>query len=614
LYCNQCGTPNIDGARFCTGCGANLLNQTAPSPTAPTPPVAEAAALDATRTRDGGLTDTPESVHAIPADTVRPGVALGGRYLIAERLGSGGMGEVWRAADAELGIDVAIKVLPHLLARSPRSIARLKQEAAIALKLTHPNICRLYNLHSDGEVKFLVMEYIAGQTLEDVLNERDEARMGWDDLEPIARQLGRALDYAHGLDPPVLHRDIKPANVMIDPAGRGRLLDFGIAREMRDSLSRVTGRQDSPGTIPYMSPEQFRGERVDRRSDIYSYCLVLYEALAGMPFVSPIGSFAWQVQEKLFEPLEGVPDHLNAILASGLAKDRNDRPASVADLLEGAGTGPVAVPGRAPAAAEAVEQAARQRSAEIRPADGLPERITLECGSRVALDAVLIEGGTFLMGSPDAEAERDRCEGPQREVTITRPFYMGIHQVTQQQYEAVMGANPSFFRGSGNPVEFVSWNDATEFCRALSRRTGRKVRLPTEAEWEYACRAGTRTPFHTGRTIATDEANYDGTYVYGPGRKGKFRETTTAVGSFEPNAFALHDMHGNVWEWCSDRSSDSYARAGSIDPKGTESGSSRVLRGGAWSIAPASCRSAARSWIRPARRRRDIGFRVVVEA
>jgi len=131
-------------------------------------------------------------------------------------------------------------------------------------------------------------------------------KLPWPELEPIARQIGSALDYAHSLTPPVLHRDIKPGNIMIAPDGSAKLLDFGIAREMHDSMTRLSGTQDTSGTVPYMSPEQFRGERVDARSDVYSLCVVLYEALAGMPMVSPAGSLAWQVQEKKFEPLAGA--------------------------------------------------------------------------------------------------------------------------------------------------------------------------------------------------------------------------------------------------------------------------------------------------------------------
>ena len=240
--------------------------------------------------------------------------------------------------------------------------------------------------------------------------------------------------------------------------------------------------------------------------------------------------------------------------------------------------------------------------------------MTLDLGSGVPMSLTRILPGTFLMGSPDTEKLRHRDEGPQRQVMITRTFYMGICEVTQKQYEVVMGANPSQFRDRPrNPVERVSWNDAVAFCRALSRKTAKTVRLPTEAEWEYACRAGTATPFSTGQTISTDQANYSGYYVYGRGRTGAYRQKTVRVASFKPNAWGLYDMHGNVWEWCSDRQGP-YQKADTQGPKGRRPDRGRVLRGGSWFVNPRHCRSAFRYYLRPDVRNHSIGFRVLVES
>ena len=182
---------------------------------------------------------------------------------------------------------------------------------------------------------------------------------------------------------------------------------------------------------------------------------------------------------------------------------------------------------------------------------GNAEPMTLDCGNGVKLELMPIPAGTFMMGSPETEANRESHE-VRHQVAISKPFYLGVYAVTQAQYRMVMGVNLSKFKGDNLPVESVSWNEAVEFCQKLSANTDRKVRLPTEAEWEYACRAGTTTPFNTGDTISTDQANYDGNHTYGNGSKGVFREKTTPVGSFPPNAWGLYDMHGNVWEWCSD--------------------------------------------------------------
>jgi len=230
----------------------------------------------------------------------------------------------------------------------------------------------------------------------------------------------------------------------------------------------------------------------------------------------------------------------------------------------------------------------------------------------IGMKFALIQPGEFLMGSPANEADRDTDE-TQHRVRLTKPFFMGTTEVTQGQWRAVMGNAPSHFKGDDLPVENVSWDEAVEFCRKLSAKEGKRYRLPTEAEWEYACRAGTKTPFHTGDTISTDQANYNGNYTYGSGRKGAYRETTTRVGSFAANAWGLYDMHGNVWEWCADWEGD-YPAGESIDPKGPSEATGRVFRGGSWDRFPLLCRSALRNDRAPGFRINDIGFRVSLDS
>ncbi|TAE97429.1 MAG: protein kinase, partial [Oscillatoriales cyanobacterium] len=216
-------------------------------------------------------------------------------------------------------------------------------------------------------------------------------------------------------------------------------------------------------------------------------------------------------------------------------------------------------------------------------------------GDGITIDMIAIPGGSFVMGSPSTESGRQNDEGPQRTVTVA-PFFMGKYEVTQAQYQAVMGNNPSNFKGAKRPVEQVSWNEAVEFCRKLTQKTGKSYRLPSEAEWEYACRAGTTTPFYFGDTITPDLVNYDGNNPYGAAPKGLYRQQTTDVGSFPPNSFGLYDMHGNVWEWCSDKWHDNYSGAptdGSSWETGTDN--NRVLRGGSWNNDAVGCRSAYRN-------------------
>jgi eukaryotic-like serine/threonine-protein kinase len=240
--------------------------------------------------------------------------------------------------------------------------------------------------------------------------------------------------------------------------------------------------------------------------------------------------------------------------------------------------------------------------------------ITEDLGNGVTLEMVQIPGGTFTMGSPSSEAGRSDDESPQRQVKVSG-FFMGRYEVTQAQYQAIMGNNPASFKGANKPVEQVSWDDAVEFCKKISQKTGRTYRLPSEAEWEYACRAGTTTPFYFGETITTDLVNYNGTVTpYGSAPKGVYRNETTEVGKFPPNAFGLYDMHGNVYEWCQDVWNDNYSQAptdGSARLNGNDN-QRKLLRGGSWLINPGSCRSALRYSDTRGFRDDVIGFRVVL--
>jgi formylglycine-generating enzyme required for sulfatase activity len=245
--------------------------------------------------------------------------------------------------------------------------------------------------------------------------------------------------------------------------------------------------------------------------------------------------------------------------------------------------------------------------------ENLPNGITLEM--------VAIPAGIFYMGSPENEEGHQDEESPQHLVTVP-PFYMGKYPVTQAQWFVVanlpkiehdLNPNPALFKGVNLPVECVSWYDAVEFCRRLSQATGKEYRLPSEAEWEYACRGGTTTPFYCGETVTTDLANYDGNYTYGAGVKGQYRERTTDVGSFPANPFGLYDMCGNVREWCADAWHENYQGAPIDGSAWLEGGddSCSPLRGGSWYVSPRYCRSAVRFNIRRDDFNLNRGFRVV---
>jgi formylglycine-generating enzyme required for sulfatase activity len=258
---------------------------------------------------------------------------------------------------------------------------------------------------------------------------------------------------------------------------------------------------------------------------------------------------------------------------------------------------------------------------------GRPVEETLDLGNGEKLVVVLIPPGTFRMGAPEGEQDASSDEKPHR-VTLLRPFYLGKFHVTQGQYEAVIGKNPSYYSPSGPgaakvkgmptfrfPVEQVSWDDADKFCTLLGKKVGRAVTLPTEAEWEYACRAGTETPFHFGKVLNGKQANIDGNFPYGTGQKGPFLGRPTEVGSnnYPPNAWGLYDMHGNVYQWCRDWYGP-YDDLNTTDPERMNkvSQDARVLRGGSCFYVAGRCRAAHRDSSAPSNSTDHFGFRVAV--
>jgi formylglycine-generating enzyme required for sulfatase activity len=356
----------------------------------------------------------------------------------------------------------------------------------------------------------------------------------------------------------------------------------------------------------YASPQQMSGADPDPRDDVYALGVIWHQLLTGnLSLGRPAGN-RWT--RRLRE--HGMAPALVELLAACCAENADDRPrngGALADELT----------------ALFQEKETEAPAVEIRGAATLPASLPRRLTNAIGMTLVVIPAGTFRMGSPPSEAERSDDEGPQHEVTITRPFYLGIYPVTQRQYEAVMAENPSYFssgKGGGPdfPVERVSWYDAVAFCRKLSelpaeKEAGRVYRLPTEAEWEYACRGGLPTPFTSGVTLSSREANFNGNYPYGVTARGPYLERTTKVGSYPPNPFGLFDMHGNIWEWCSDYYERNYYRnSPRYDPPGPPAGTLRVVRGGSCLQIGRFCRSAYRFGVSPENRDLDVGMRVVM--
>jgi formylglycine-generating enzyme required for sulfatase activity len=552
---------------------------------------------------------------------------LGERYRAVKYISEGGFGRTFKAID-EHRLDT-ICVIKQFLPQQQGSAAiakateLFKQEAVRLQDLgKHSHIPDLLAFFEQDKRLYLVQEFIDG---EDLLKELDKkGKFSEKQIKQLLTELLPLLDFVHQKN--VIHRDIKPDNIIRNQNGSLVLIDFGVSKQLSGSV--LTRMGTVTGTPGYAAPEQMQGH-VFPSSDLYSLAVTCIRLLTGCLLEEKNGIWV----DELFDPMEmqwvwrqknvSIGNDLALVLDKMLSFPVRDRYQSATEVLQA--LNPVSIP-------------PTQISAPPSPKPSQHRSFTEDLGNGVTVEMIAIPGGVFTMGAPTTEAESDDNERPQHRVTI-QPFYMGKYAATQAQWKAVaklpkikydLNPDPSEFKGNNRPVEQVSWREAVEFCARLSKKTGHNYRLPSEAEWEYACRAGTTTPFHFGQTITTDQVNYDGNYTYGNSRKGKYREETTDVGSFPPNAFGLYEMHGNIWEWCADPWHDSYKGApndgrvwdekdndnryqNSMDllVKSGNDDRNRLLRGGSWITFPRLCRSAIRFKYAPDTRDFILGFRFV---
>jgi formylglycine-generating enzyme required for sulfatase activity len=515
-------------------------------------------------------------------------------------------------------------------------LQRFKREAQLAARLHHSQICPIHHygvVERDGDkIPFLAMRYIDGDVLADLL--RRQGRYVPSQAVELVLTLALAMDYAHRSG--VIHRDLKPGNIIIQSDGRPIILDFGLARFLAPDSGqpRLTVIGLQLGTRPYMSPEQFHGDpdEIDPRCDVYALGVVLFELVTGRP---PYAGTAFHVQFQVCSPspppAPGIDPELDRVCQKAMAKNRDDRYQDMAAFARELSDylsrrAPLPAGGAAPAVGDA----------EPPPGTLIPaDRVAVPGASvgSIGMSLVRIESGSFEMGStseqidqlftlfPGAKKEWFADEQPRHLVEITRPFYLGIDPVTQGQYRSIMGPHECHFKGSDDlPVESVSWLDAVAFCNKLSEREGQEpcyriegdkvtviggngFRLPTEAEWEYACRAGSETLYPFG-----DDPKKLGEYAWYSDNAGG---QTHPVGQKTANAWGLRDMLGNVWEWCADGYDEKYYVASpGADPPGAAKVSPRVIRGGAWVRRAEYCRPALREGSTPELRGNGLGFRV----
>ena len=544
--------------------------------------------------------------------------APSGDWRLEQLLGVGGFGEVWLARHPRMRSmpPVALK-----FCLDADTASALRREEGLLDRVMaqgrNPGIVKLRNTYLSGDPPFLEYEYVGGGDLPGLIRQWHAAGKGCTpqiarDAAKVTRRLAEIVGSAHRADPPIVHRDLKPANILlcvVDGQTQFKVCDFGIGGVAAGQAIQATLHGQSQGaflaksirgscTPLYASPQQMRGDPPDPRDDIFALGVIWYQLLTGDLAQGRPGGRAWA--KRLRD--QGLSPAMLDCLEQCFEEDRDDRFADAAALAEALARAMEQEAAASPGQHQARPQAAAAPKPTPAPLPAHPKPPTPPQKPRphedlitnsIGLKLKLIQPGIFIMG--------ELLNGPPHRVTITKPFYIGIYPVTQDEYERVTGSNPSGWPGSWRPVERVSWDDAQAFYQKLSEMAGLEYRLPTEAEWEYACRAGSTTAYCFG----DDQARL-GDHAWYERNSGR---QTHEVGLKKPNAWGLCDMHGNVWEWCRDWYGD-YRTEAQTNPEGPRTGDVRVLRGGSWGTNASICRSASRSKSTPRYAPNYLGFRV----
>ena len=518
----------------------------------------------------------------------------GGKYRIIEKLGQGGFGITYLAENTLLLGKVAIKefffkeycdrddstsrvTIPT--SGNREIVERFKQkfikEARTIFSLNHPNIVRILDVFEENGTAYYVMDYIEGESLGDMVKRRGAI--------PEAEALGyvkdaaSALEYIHGKN--INHLDIKPGNLVLRKEdGKVLVIDFGVAKQYDAVTSEGTTTTPVGISHGYSPAEQYRKNGVQSfspQSDVYALAATLFKLLTGNTPPE-----AMEIQDEGLPVAELQEKQISRPVISAIAmamKGRHERSQSVAEFISNLnGDDTVVIPD--PAEAERKRKEAERKATK-----------TFQVGG-VSFDMVWVEGGTFRMGATSEQVSGAwDNEKPVHSVTLSG-YYIGETVVTQALWKAVMGSNPSYWKGDNLPVEQVSWDDCQEFIRKLNSLTGQNFRLPTEAEWEFACRGGNNSCGYK-----YSGSNYIDNVAWYSDNSG---EKNHPVATKLPNELGIYDMSGNVWEWCSDWMGD-YSSGAQTNPKGPYDGSRRVIRGGSWCNDARYCRSSCRNYFCP---------------
>jgi formylglycine-generating enzyme required for sulfatase activity/tRNA A-37 threonylcarbamoyl transferase component Bud32 len=570
------------------------------------------------------------------------------RYRVMKVLGQGSFGRTYGALDLDCMNRPC--VIKKFIARAEGETLQkaqqlFSQEAQRLYELDHPQIPQLYAYFEQDDSLYLVQEFIEGQNLLKIF--KSQGYFNEKQILAILKEILPVLDYIH--EHGVLHRDIKPENIMRRlpsdknvKKGNLVLIDFGGAKQTTGTS--LTGMGTAIYTPGYAAMEHMMG-RPTKASDIYSLGVTCIRLLTGCLSTGTAAKVAedelydvhharWRWREKVKEKNIFVGEQLGLVLDKMLEPFLQTRYQGASEVLAGLAPRRSLPPDAANSAHKTmfIEDPAAEIAKELQQVNTLnkfqfqvitvnakgeekesksieAQYLNEDLGKGIFLEMVSIPGGEFLFGSPPETKHKTAYELIQQVVKVS-PFFISKYPVTQNQWEAIMNNNPSRFKGGNRPVEQVSWFDAITFCQKLAAKTGKQYRLPTETEWEYACRGGTTTPFHFGETITTDLANYDGNCAYGNGSKGRYRQKTINVGSFSPNAYGLYDFHGNTREWCANIWETTYDGQEIIITDANDL-RLRSVRGGSWADHPLYCRCSTRYGLEPNTKNFIIGFRVV---